>query len=202
MIKVGPRRGSGIAAIRSRLGIRLLLAIGRSASCARPRPLLPCLRRLNLIMLRALLQRMLVEPLVALDVLLFLFGLSHDLSTFLANRGLEVVRFVRRCFLATFQLILFHGFLVVWVVPAFGNRLRWLACLLKDLLAVFACAWHELALFLNLSLYFSLFQVYELLFALEVLRHALTNRLEPLTHLLRLLAHRLRLECAPFGLFL
>ena len=53
--------------------------------------MLSCLRSFDLIILGSLLQRMLVQSLVAFDVLFLLLGLSHDLCTALADRWLEPV---------------------------------------------------------------------------------------------------------------
>ena len=95
---------------------------------------------------------------------------------------------------------LFYRFLVVRIAPTVGYRSWRLAGLLENPLAVRAGARHKLALLLDLALNLSLLVVDELLLALQVLRHALLDRLEPFAHLLRLPAHWFRLECASLSL--
>ena len=148
---------------------------------------------------------MLVETLIAFDVLLLLFRFCHNLCTALADRWLESVSvFLRRgdWLFARLELLLslFYRFLVIGISPAVRNRSWGLASLLQNPLAVRTGARNELAFFLDLALDLSLFVIDELLLALQVLRHPLLDRLQPFAHLLGLPAHRFRLESTPLSL--
>ena len=148
---------------------------------------------------------MLVETLIAFDVLLLLFRFCHNLCTTLADRRLKsVCIFFRRRdrLFARLKLLLrlFYRFLVVRISPAVRNRSWGLTGLLQNSLAVRTGARHKLAFFLDLALDLSLFVIDELLLALQVLRHPFLDRFQPFAHLLGLPAHRLWLKSAPLSL--
>lgn len=143
-----------------------------------------------------------VESLVALRVLFFLGVFCADLSTFLADSGLEVVIscWVFHTLLLPRQYLLFNSLLVKGILVAIWDRLRWLLSFVKNLFAVRVGRRFESVLLLNLLLDLLLLLVDEFFSAILVLRHTSLHRFETSDHFLGLAAHRFRLKGAPFGL--
>lgn len=85
---------------------------------------------------------------------------------------------------------------IVGVLMIFGYRCRWHLSLLQYFLAVSACFRLKLAFSLNLALNFSLLSIYEILFALQMLRDTFFPGLESFAHLFGLATHGFWLERA------
>ena len=81
----------------------------------------------------------------------------------------------------------------------FRYRCRWHLCLLQNFLAVSARFRLKLAFSLDLALNFSLFSIYEILLALQMLRDTFFPGLESFAHLFGLATHGFRLERATRG---
>ena len=150
-----------------------------------------------------LVNRLSVEPLVPTDVLFFLLAFWYYLETFTANAWLKLVRLLSRRWLLSrcnLPLELLYRLDIVRIFVIFRDRCRWHLCLLQNFLTMSARFWLKLAFSLNLALDLSLFGIYEVLFALQMLGDTFFPGLEPFAHLFGLATHWFRLECAAWSL--